>query len=295
MDKKYYFIVNPKAGERRKLSHLSEIQSFCQGRNLKYETVLTKQPKEATNLARKAAHRFEVIVAVGGDGTINEVVNGIVDSSAILGTIPIGSGNDFAKEIGLSRNLKKDLKILLEGKIKEVDLGLVNNQYYFINGLGVGFDGEAASRVRKFTKYISGYPAYLMAVLRTLATYKFRKVKITFDHEHIIEKQILLVATCNGKAYGGGFNVAPSAKIDDGLFTVCLVDKVGRFYALRHLPKFTKGTHLKLPEVHTFTAKNVIIESEDELQSQADGELLPLSKRFSIDLLPKKIMVITEK
>ena len=174
MDKKYYFIVNPKAGEGRKLSHLSEIQSFCQEHNLKYETVLTKQPKEATNLARKAAHQFQVIVAVGGDGTVNEVVNGMVDSPAILGILPIGSGNDFAKEIGLSRNLKKDLKILLEGQTKEVDVGLANSQYYFINGLGVGFDGEAASRVRQFTKYFGGYPAYLMAVLRTLATYKFK-------------------------------------------------------------------------------------------------------------------------
>lgn len=293
MDKKFYFIVNLKAGEGRKLSHLPEIQSFCREYKLKYETVLTKRPKEAAELAKKAAKKYDVIVAVGGDGTVNEVVSGIVGSSAILGIIPIGSGNDFSKEIGMTRNLGKNLKILLKSNVKKVDLGIVNDQYYFINGLGVGFDGEAASRVRKFTKYIGGYPAYLLAVLRTLATYKFKKVKITLDSEQVIEKQILLIATCNGPAYGGGFNVAPSAKIDDGLFTVCLVDKVGRFYALRHLPKFTKGTHLKLPEVHTFTAKNVIIESEEELRSQADGELLPLNKRFSINILPKKIKVIT--
>jgi len=293
MFKKFYFIVNPAAGAGKKLSFLPEIQSFCQGHNLDFEIVLTKQPKQAIELACKAAKKYEVIIAAGGDGTVNEVVSGLIGSQAVLGILPIGSGNDFAKQVGYKRNLKKDLKILLESRTKLVDIGQVNDQYFFINGLGVGFDGEVATRVRSFMRYSKGFLAYLLAVLRTLATYKFHRVKITLDNDQVIEKEILLLATCNGTTYGGGFNVAPSAKIDDGVFTICLIDKLGRFYALRNIPKIMKGAHLKLPEVHMYTSKHVIIKSEDDLYAQVDGEILPLNKKFEVKILPGQIKVIT--
>lgn len=293
MFKKFYFIVNPAAGAGKKLSFLPEIQLFCRKNNLDFEIVLTKQPKEAINLAKKAAKKFEVVVAVGGDGTVNEVANGLVGSQAVLGILPIGSGNDFSKQVGYKKGLKKDLEILLEGRTKSVDVGRVNDQYYFINGLGVGFDGEVATRVRSFMRFSKGFLAYLLAVLRTLATYKFHRVKIILDNDQVIEREILLVATCNGTTYGGGFNVAPSARIDDGIFTICLIDKLGRFYALRSIPKIMKGTHLKLPEVHMYTSKHVIIESESDLYAQVDGEILPLAKKFVVKILPGQIKVIT--
>lgn len=285
--------MNPTAGGGRKLSFIPEIQSFCRENNLTFEKILTKEPKEATMIARRAAENYEVVVAVGGDGTISEVAAGIYDTSAVLGIIPTGSGNDFAPMVGVSRNIKKALQTLIHGKIRNVDLGKVNGEHIFVNGMGVGFDGEVAARVRKFLTYLPGYPGYLAAVLRTLATYQFRNARIELDGNIIGEKKFLLVATCNGIQYGGGFKVAPSAKIDDGLFTVCVVDKTSRLYALRNLPKFTKGTHLKLPEVHTFTSRKVIIESEDNLQAQLDGELLPLMKRFEIEMLSGKLSVLS--
>jgi len=282
MVKRYYFIVNPAAGKGKKLSFLSELESFCRRERLRFEVVLTKQPGEATELAKKAANKFEVIVAVGGDGTVNEVASGLIGTSAVLGILPIGSGNDFAKQVGYVRNLKKDLNFLLAGRVKEIDVGLVNNQCYFINAFSVGFDGEVAARVKKFMPYGTGFFAYLVSALKTLVSYKFCRARIVFD------------AVCNGTTYGGGFRVAPSAKMDDGFFTICLADKMGRFYALRNIPKMIKGTHINLPAVRMFTSKRVIIETENELTAQIDGEILPLNKRYEVQLLEKHLKVIVK-
>jgi diacylglycerol kinase (ATP) len=293
MFRKFFFIVNPAAGGGRKLSFIPEIQSFCKSNNLDFEKVLTKEPKEATKIAHKAAQSHEVVVAVGGDGTISEVAAGIYDTSAVLGILPTGSGNDFAPMVGVPKNLKKALQALINGRVRHVDLGRVNGEYIFVNGMGVGFDGEAATRVRKFLKYLPGYPGYLAAVLRTLATYKFRNAEIILDDNITKNQKILLVAVCNGTQYGGGFKVTPTAKIDDGVFTVCMIDKMNRFYALRNLPKINKGHHLNMPEVHTYTSTKVTIQSESDIQAQLDGELLPLMKKFEIEILPGKLSILS--
>jgi len=290
----YCFIINPASGGGRKLSFLSEITDFCQQNNLDYSIEITKQPKHATEIARRAAKNYEAIIAVGGDGTVNEVASGLIGTSAVLGILPIGSGNDFAKQVGYVRNLKKDLNFLLAGRVKEIDVGLVNNQCYFINAFSVGFDGEVAARVKKFIPYGTGFFCYLVSALKTLVTYKFRRARIAFDSNNVIDQKILLIAVCNGTTYGGGFRVAPSAKMDDGFFTICLADKMGRFYALRNIPKMIKGTHINLPAVRMFTSKRVIIETENELTAQIDGEILPLNKRYEVQLLEKYLKVIVK-
>jgi len=292
-DKDYFFIVNPAAGGGRKMEAINEIETFFQDRNLDFEMVLTKAPRHATELTKKAANDgYKIVVAVGGDGTVNEVVNGLVGTNSTLGIIPIGSGNDFSRAIGLARNIKKDLKILLAKKTREIDLGFVNNRY-FVDGLGIGFDAEASMKVRKFLKYLNGFLAYLASVLRTLVTYQFPQVKITLDNSQVIKMGILLMAVMNGPRYGAGFYVAPSAKIDDGLFTICLIEKCGRFYALRQIPKVLKGTHVKLPIVKIITSKQVKIESESILPAHVDGEILPPQQKFEAKIVPKCLKVIS--
>jgi len=292
-DKDYFFIVNPAAGGGKRMEAITEIESFFQEKSLNFEMVLTKAPKQATELAKKAANNgYKNIVAVGGDGTVNEVVNGLVGTDATLGIIPIGSGNDFSRAIGLARNINKDLKILLAKKTKEIDLGFVNNRY-FVDGLGVGFDAEASMKVRKFLKYVNGFLAYLASVLRTLVTYQFPQVKITLDNGQIIKTGILMMAVMNGPRYGAGFYIAPSAKIDDGLFTICLIEKCSRFYALRQIPKVLKGTHVKLPIVKIITSKDVKIESKSFLPAHVDGEILQPQQKFEAKIVPKCLKVIS--
>jgi YegS/Rv2252/BmrU family lipid kinase len=289
---KYYFIINPAAGNGEQMHSVSQIQSFCRDQGWTFETVMTKGPGEAIVQAREASKNYEVIVAVGGDGTVNEVVSGIVSTQAVLGILPAGSGNDFAMTIGLSKNLKKNLEILNRASLKTVDLGQVNDSRYFINGIGVGFDGEAAGRVRKYLKFTRGFFAYLLAVLRTLVTYRFQQVRVRIDGREVYNDRLFLVATCNGTRYGGGFQVTPMAKIDDGHFDICLVEKTGRWYALSHLPRFLKGTHLSMPEVHMYTGTEVEIESAEDLSAHVDGELLPEQSKFSIQILPKQLRII---
>jgi YegS/Rv2252/BmrU family lipid kinase len=288
----FYFIVNPEAGGGKKLSWLSSISSFFASRGLKFETVLTKAPKHATELARKAAEKYEVVVAVGGDGTVNEVGNGLIDTQAALGIIPAGSGNDFSKELGYSKNTKKDLQQLISGQVAYTDVGLLNDKVYFFNAFGVGFDGEVAAHARAFLKYGRGFAGYLLSVLSTLSSYHFHRVRITIDSHEPIDKEIFFVAVANGSTYGGGFNVAPGAEINDGFFNICIVDKTSKLYALRQIPKFMKGKHVNLPIVHILTGKNISISADDFLQAQIDGELPARSKSFFIKVLPKKLKII---
>jgi len=289
---KYYFIVNPVAGGGKKLPWLSAISSFGANQGLKFETVLTKAPKHATELARKAAEKYEVVVAVGGDGTVNEVGSGLINTRAVLGIVPAGSGNDFSKELGYSKNIRKDLQLLISGQVAFADVGLLNEKDYFFNAFGVGFDGEVAAHARAFLKYGRGFVGYLLSVLSTLSSYHFHRVRITIDSHEPIDKEIFFVAVANGSTYGGGFNVAPGAEINDGFFNICIVDKTGKLYALRQIPKFMKGKHVNLPIVHILTGKNVNIAADDLLQAQLDGELPARSRNFLIKILPKKIKII---
>lgn len=275
------------------MAGLAEIQSFCRQQKMLYEIHITDHPGHATELARSAAKHCHTVVAVGGDGTVNEVVNGLVGTPAQLGILPAGSGNDLAWQLGLTRQLKRNLRTLIAGRIRNMDVGQINGERYFINGFGAGFDGEVARRVRAYLRYSHGYAAYLLAVLRTLATYRFRHVRLTIDDHVVRDQTMLFVSCCNGTTYGGGFRVAPSAKLDDGLLTVCAVDKVGRWYALRNLPRFTRGTHLILPEVHTYTGRHMVIESDVPQPAQADGELLAPEKKFTVDMTVMRLPVIT--
>lgn len=275
------------------MAGLADIQSFCRQHKLKYDVQITDRPGHATELARKAATKFKTVVAVGGDGTVNEVINGIVGTPARLGILPAGSGNDLAWQLGMKHRLNKNLRILVDGHTRNMDVGQVNGGSYFINGFSAGFDAEAAGRVRSYLRHFHGHAAYYLAVLRTLATYRSRNVRLTVDGRVMLDQPMLFVSCCNGTTYGGGFKVAPSAKLDDGLLTVCAVDKVGRWYALRNLPKFALGTHLTLPEVHTFTGRKVAIESDRPQPAQTDGELLAPAKKFTVDVMTTRLPVIT--
>ncbi|MFA6098690.1 MAG: diacylglycerol kinase family protein [Patescibacteria group bacterium] len=292
MKKKYLFIINPVAGKGKHLSILSEISSFFASEDVDFDTVITQRPKQATQIAKDSSNKYEILVAVGGDGTVNEIINGLAISPAILGILPIGSGNDFSYQLGYKRNLKRDLRILREAKTKWIDVGVVNETDYFINGFGVGFDGETALAARKTMRYTNGFMAYLLAVLRTLVFYRCQEVKMKFDDRNTVEQKILFISVCNGTTYGGGFKVAPDAKMDDGLFDVCLVDKASRAYILRKLPKFIRGHHTNLPEVHMSRCHQLNIQSVKPLQAQLDGELPASQTSYQVGILPKKQEVI---
>lgn len=289
------FIVNPAAGPRKHLSQITEIEEFCNTHNVTYDILLTKGCGDATRLAKEHSNK-DIVVAVGGDGTVNEVVNGMIRSDVVLGIIPIGTGNDFAHQLGYTNDIRKNLSILLGTTIVNLDVGLFNNERYFVNGFSIGFDAEVAAQVKKFTKYVSGLPAYLASLLSVLPRYESKRISFTLDNNDMIvemEDESFLLAVNNGTTYGGGFKVTPSAKMDDGVFTICFVKKISRSYALRHLYSFTKGTHLSLPEVMTYTAKAVRISQEGRAYVQLDGEVIEQSGEIKLSIEPKALKVLT--
>lgn len=282
------------AGKGRHLSSIRDIENFCKSREISYAIAVTKRQQHATDLAREFSKQHSVIIAVGGDGTVNEVVNGMFGSLAVLGVLPIGSGNDFARQMGYGRSVYKNLELIAQGKTKRIDVCQVDNARYMINGCSLGFDGEVAAHFREYTKFISGFPAYLLSVFRILPMYQFKSAQIIFDGSHTIISKILLIAVCNGTTYGGGFKVAPSAKMDDGVLTICVVKKTGKFYALRKLPQFMRGTHVHLPEVETYTAKKVEISITPASVGQIDGEVLQAKKALLVKILKSALSVITK-
>jgi YegS/Rv2252/BmrU family lipid kinase len=262
---------------------------------------LTTAPGEAIKIARETT--AELVVAAGGDGTINEVVNGILQggSEKLLGVIPIGSGNDFAKMLNLKPfKIKLALESIKKRKVVTSDVGLIQfltsdgklGERFFINGVGIGFDATAADESRKI-KHLRGIPLYLLALLKTLSKYESLEMEVYIDGK-LIKDQIFLIAIGNGASTGGGFLLTPHAKIDDALLDVCVVNDLSILRVFQVLPTVLKGKHIDYPEVRMFKAKEIEIRSNSNLTMHADGEIIGTSLRWiKISIIPSAVEVIS--
>lgn len=289
--KNFYLIFNPAANMGRAAKMIPLVEEFFNKWKINYRLDLTRRPKEAEEMAAQAAENYDVVVALGGDGTINEVVNGCLGKRAVLGIVPIGAGNDFGKALSLKKNIKENLEIILRGEEKKVDVGQVNNRY-FTNVLGVGFDARVAQEMFARPRFLKGMPVYFYSLIKALKKYDFIRVKISAG-EVKSEKELLMVAVANGNFFGGGFKITPGASIRDGLFDLCLVEKISRSYLLKNITKLIKGTHTELPEVKIIRTDKIIIESEKELPVEYDGELLTGAKKLEIKILPGALKIIS--
>lgn len=291
-------VFNPSArrGSAYKLAH--KIEDALQAANLSYEIVITEQPGHAMELGRRAALAGrELVVAAGGDGTINEVVNGLAQaagSEAIntkLGVLPMGSGNDFAGALGIPADLRQAAQLLRKGETRWVDLGCVNGRY-FDNNCGLGFEAMIDIEAHKLT-WLRGQLQYLVAVFRAMSSYPFPVVTLTSDQEIISNRSILMISIGNNRRIGGGFLITPHAVPDDGLLDVCLVDALPRLEILRLLPKAMTGKHEGEPAVHMSRGTHIVVESEDVFPVHADGEVLWTdARRVEISIEPSRLQVI---
>ena len=290
---KIKLILNPTAGRRKAKRAIPVIKHIFKDRGADFEMGITQRPGEATDLSREASRRdFRIIVAVGGDGTINEVANGIIGSSSILGVIPLGLGNDFASVINMPSNLKQACRVICDGPTREIDVGRINNRY-FVNGVGIGFDAWVARESQRIRWFFLPKLIYLLAVIKMLFRYKPVSIKISLA-DTMLERKVLLIALGNGKSSGGGFLLTPEAKLDDGLIDACVIDDVARLKLLIDLPKTLKGTHKSLPYVTTFKTKKLTIHSSSLLLAHVDGEILE-SSDYQIEILPRRLKVIAPR
>ena len=241
----------------------------------------TVYPGQAAEYAQEAAEDgYDIVAAVGGDGTVHEVVNGLMrvpaDKRPVMGVVPLGSGNDFAANFGFPESPGECVKRLFADTTRTVDVAKLTDgsgrSEYFDNTVNIGFGGAVSIASRKI-KRVYGFMMYLTAVLQTIATnYESPLMRITLDGE-TLEHELMMFVIANGPREGGGFHVAPDAEMDDGLLDYVYITKVGRAMMLRLLPEVMNAKHLRFSQVSGGKAKHITLESDRGLPIHADGEI----------------------
>lgn len=299
-----HIILNPYAGRWKGAKLYKKIARYAKFFKHFVNLQLTTAPGDAIKIARESD--ANILIAAGGDGTVNEVVNGILTQKElkyekILGVIPIGSGNDFAKMLNLrAMNIKLAIEVARRGKTINSDAGIIEYKThdgiemkrYFINGVGIGFDATVAAESQKI-RYLRGLPLYLLSLFKTLSRYRAPQVELSINGKTFCER-IYLIAIGNGTSAGGGFLLTPYASITDGVFDVCVVKNVSIPRVIQVFPSVLKGRHLRYPEVSMFKAEEISVSSEDELTVHADGEILGRKiKNLKVSVLPSSVKVIS--
>lgn len=253
--------------------------------------VRTLKPGHAGELAAQAAQGgAATVVAAGGDGTIHEVAQGIVGTETALGILPLGSGNDYIRVLGIPKDLVGAGRVIARGRTRQVDIGLAGDHYY-LNSLGMGIDGQIA-RDYKETRWLKGEMGYYIAALWELARFRPFRVNARADGWNH-RGPMLAVSVMNGPYAGGGFCLAPGAAVDDGKLDVSFMGNYSRFLRPWILPKTRDGSYLKLSRMRTERARRITIETNRPVPVHMDGELLTHRVReLSIQVVPAGLTVL---
>ena len=255
---------------------------------------MTSRPLEALAIAEKEAGGYACIVAAGGDGTVHEVVNGLMRSGAdaVLGVIPLGSGDDFAKLLA-----NDFIFSFLHGRTRKFDVGRIvsgSGVRYFANGMDIGFGAHGARNVALVPRFLTGFGAYLGALALTMVRYPLLRVSLQLDDAPAFELTTAMTAVMNGSTFGGSFRVCPEAQPDDGLLDLLLVDAVGRLEILQLVPKILRGTHAADPRLRLVRAKRVKILSDKPLLVESDGEIaFQDARKLEIAIQPGALRVFS--
>jgi len=293
---RWLFIVNPVAGGGRAVKQLAHLETLLRRFGLDYRVMLTNNPGHAVTLAAdRLLQGFEKICVVGGDGTLHEVVNGIMRTGrqqrVRLGILPLGGGNDYARTLGIPADWEQALDLYINGRVTMVDVGRVEKTW-FINALGIGLDARVAWHAQHIHK-LNGLPRYLLAVVRSLAEHPSVSVDVRLDDD-LFRGRYLLLSIGLGRFCGGGFQLNPHADTHDGLFDLCFVDAMSTAKTMTLLPLGISGKHITRREVRCTRSKLVEVRSRTPLPVYMDGELPVLRDpcRLRIELLPAQIGVV---
>ncbi len=266
-------ILNPNARHGRAAEDEAAAVRALTDLGADFDLVRTSCPGDAIAMARAAAeHGCDVVCAMGGDGTVNEVINGIAGTGAALAVIPVGTGNDFANALGVPKgDVAAACRVLARGQRRPMDLCRVNDRY-FASSFGAGFDARVTKAANERFKRLGGIWTYIFAVISVIWSFRPNPVRIVADGREI-SKSPLLVAATNWKSYGGGMYICPGAEIDDGMLDVCIVDNVPILRFLYCFPRVIRGTHVTMPEVQMLRARSVHISCSRTETYHVDGEV----------------------
>jgi diacylglycerol kinase (ATP) len=273
----FIFVVNKNSGKGNALKVLGEVELLLQSKKMDYQVLITESREDVLQLRTllKNVHtKISGVIALGGDGTSQEVINQLVGTEYPFSVIPTGSGNDFARARGIDRNLKREVERIIGGRQEKVDLMKVNNRYC-LTVIGLGFDGMVAqvTNQMRFKKWF-GSLAYILSVLKVLRTYKPSSVRLTIDGEYIHYDKVWLIAIANYPYYGGGMKICPYATSQDGLVDICIVHGLSRWKLLLLFPSVFKGGHVKQKGVNMIQGREIIVNSGKPLITHGDGEII---------------------
>ncbi|MDQ2912028.1 MAG: diacylglycerol kinase family lipid kinase [Chloroflexota bacterium] len=290
-DERALAIVNPVAGNGDGERIAYRIAADFRSQGMRVDVILTPAPDEAARLAREgAADGYQVIIAVGGDGTANEIANGIAGSGAALALYPIGSGNDFARALGYPRRRKDIPRFIRAARRRAIDVGEINGRI-FVNSAGVGIDGHVAQRIAATSRVTGKTLGYFAGSLVGIATYRPQPMRVLVDGE-LHSGRFLAVVAANGTHFGAGMHVAPESSLDDGQLDVLLAGDLSRWSSVVALGKLYRGTHVDGKKIVMKRARVLEIELERPLTAQLDGETT-VAQHFSIRVRPGALEVLT--
>jgi YegS/Rv2252/BmrU family lipid kinase len=305
MPRKVKLILNPMADMGRAWKTANDLRPIAQEFQGELTWSGTVYPTHAIELARQAAEEgYDMVVAMGGDGTAHEVMNGLMQVPAekrpIMGIVPIGSGNDFAYSLGITQKSAYALAHMLKAEnVQTVDIGLMTDEHgrkeYFDNTLGIGFDAVVTIRSHKLP-IVKGFLMYLTAVIQTiLLNHDPANLQIETE-KNKWETSALMVTLCNGPREGGGFMLSPKSKNDDGTMEFVIVNKVSRAMMFRLVPEFMNGTHMRFKQVSMGEYKKFSLASDRPLYIHADGEIFTSFgsnlRKATIEILPNALQVV---
>jgi diacylglycerol kinase (ATP) len=290
--KRVAFIVNPKAGTNAQ-KHIRERVDRCLDHHkFEYGIWLTEKAGHAADLVKKAQDEaYDIVVAVGGDGSINEIGSAMIGTDLILGIVPAGSGNGLAMHLGYGRNMDQAIKILNSAVVKTIDCGLFNGRP-FINLAGIGFDG-LVSNLMKGSNWRGFFPYFLKSVEAGLV-YTAQECTIELDDRTITEK-CFAITVANGPMYGYNFTIAPDALLDDGMFNVVILKDAPRWQYFAAVPATLNGKIYDAEFVEHFKSKHVRITSKGENYIHLDGEGLKMVGDMNFEMKPHALKILVPK
>lgn len=294
ISEKWLFIINPTAGNYYAKTLVSKIESEILKHQIQAQIVLTTQHGHATDLAKMGVEKgYKYIIAVGGDGTLNEIAKALVGvKNVILGIIPAGTGNDFIQILGFPRRFEEHhWDLFFQKTTTSLDAGICNGVHFF-NGMGIGFDAEVASQnyVGDGTVKRGGKDKYWWHIIKTLLFYREKEARIS-NNGKLSKTQCFMKTIAIGRRFAGDFYITPKAIANDGLLDVCSIQKLNLFQRFKILLMVPKGEHLNDSNVNYYQTQKLEMEFDKKVPFHVDGELY-FSSKFEVEILPKAIQII---
>ena len=288
---KTLIILNPVSAKGRAMDLRKEIESEFKKLKLDYQIHISKSLQDMMNATKKnLKNGFTNFIGVGGDGTIHYMANILAGTDKNLGVIPTGSGNDIAVNLGLPSDVKSCCRIIKKGATKRLDLGLINDKYYYLCIAGSGFDSQVNDLANNTRLPVKGPAKYSYSVYKTLITFKSKKFFMDYDNS---QREVfgMMITASNMPSYGGGMRITPDADPEDGLFDICIIKRMSKLHFIKVFPKVYEGKHIEDSNVEIFRTSYLKLDSEYQFSVFADGEYI-CKLPASFKVAPKKLNFI---